>query len=118
MTDRFSMLIEGQQVIDLPLEVEARWRLVETAWELAIPRQLLVVSHDSRSESLYVLDRSRRRTTAVTGSRDALNCYQKGRCFYCEGMIHIGDRSLMPDVDHFFPHALKSTEFAFVSLGI
>ena len=38
------MLAEGQQATDLPLEVEARWRLVETAWELSIPRQLLVVN--------------------------------------------------------------------------
>jgi hypothetical protein len=109
ITDRFSMLLAGEQFADLPLEVEARWRLVETAWELGIPRQLLVVSHDATSESLFVVDGSRRRRS-VTGSRDALNGYQKGRCFYCDGDIHIGDRALLPDVDHFFPHALKGTD--------
>lgn len=109
VTDRLSMLIEGKEIDDLPLEIEARWRLVETAWELGIPRQLLVVNHDADTESLFVLDRSRRRTS-VTGSRGALNGYQKGRCFYCGDGIHIADPALLPDVDHFFPHALKVTD--------
>lgn len=109
VTDRLSMLIEGKEIGDLPLEVEARWRLVETAWELGIPRQLLVIDHDAVTESLYVTDRSRRRTS-VTGSRDALNGYQRGHCFYCPRDIHIADRALLPDVDHFFPHALKATD--------
>jgi hypothetical protein len=109
VTDRFSMLIEGKEVADLPLEVEARWRLVETAWELGMPRQLLVVHHDKASQSLFVENRSRKRTS-VTGSRDALNGYQRGHCFYCHAEIHIGYRALLPEVDHFFPHALAATD--------
>jgi 5-methylcytosine-specific restriction endonuclease McrA len=43
----------------------------------------------------------------VTSSRDALNGYQKGKCFYCFRDISIvtGSDSLT-DVDHFLPHTL------------
>ena len=34
LTDEFARLLEREQAMNLPLEVEARWRLVETAWEL------------------------------------------------------------------------------------
>ena len=45
---------------------------------------------------------------AITGCRDALNVYQKGKCFYCFGDISVESASDdLADVDHFFPHTLK-----------
>lgn len=53
----------------------------------------------------------------MTPSRDALNGYQKGRCFYCFRDIRVGTATheahgMEPDlpsaeVDHFFPKALE-----------
>src|SRR5262249_27405174 len=93
--------------VNLPQKVEGRWRLVDTAWELSVSRGLVSIDYDSESELLFAIDTGRRRRS-VTGSRDALNGYQKGKCFYCFSDIHIDSASeLSPDVDHFFPHALK-----------
>ena len=48
------------------------------------------------------------RRKSVTSSRDALNGYQKGKCFYCFSDIELDVSSdFYPDVDHFFPHILK-----------
>ncbi len=55
-TDQFSRLIEGVQASNLPGETDARWRLVETAWELGLSRALLTVQHDPISETLFVVD--------------------------------------------------------------
>ncbi len=43
----------------------------------------------------------------MTSCRDALNGYQKGKCFYCFSNVSVisGDAELS-DVDHFFPHML------------
>jgi hypothetical protein len=75
-------LKETLQFPNLPLETEARWRLVETAWDLGLNPALLSVRYDSGSLLLYVRNRSRERID-VTSSRDALDGYQKGKCFYC-----------------------------------
>lgn len=41
--------------------------------------------------------------------RHALNGYQKGKCFYCFNNISVLDSADdLADVDHFFPHTLKS----------
>jgi hypothetical protein len=109
MTDAFSKLLESKQVSNLPNETEARWRLVETAWELGLPPALIAVHHDRASDHLFVLDRSRTRRS-ITRSRDALSGYQKGHCFYCFDRIAL-DGATPPDVDHFFPHALKEAGF-------
>lgn len=46
----------------------------------------------------------------ITGARTALSGYQKGHCFYCfDGFPLLG--SPPPDIDHFFPHSLKSVGF-------
>jgi len=111
LSDEFSALLENQQSVNLPVEVEARWRLVETAWELGIARNLVTVDYDAETESLFAIDRAKRRKS-VTGSRDALNGYQKGQCFYCFSDIYINaSASLYPDVDHFFPHRLAQMDF-------
>jgi hypothetical protein len=57
----------------------------------------------------HYLDATNRRKS-ISGARDALSGYQKGHCFYC--FAHFSLPGLPgtepPDVDHFFPHVLKS----------
>lgn len=91
---------------NLTSETEARWRLVETAWELGVSRNLLNVKYDSGEELLFVDDSLKRKN--VTSARDALNGYQKGKCFYCfdDIAVDMGDDNGC-DVDHFFPHTLQ-----------
>ncbi|MBB5021369.1 HNH endonuclease domain-containing protein [Desulfurispira natronophila] len=105
LTDEFFNLAETPQFADLNSETEARWRLVETAWSLSMPRQALQVSLDDTSSVLQVATQARR--VSITSSRDALNGYQKGRCFYCFQNISTEQHaSELADVDHFFPHML------------
>jgi len=110
ITDEFSKLIDTDQIDNLPSEVEARWRLVETAWSLGVSRNLLRIDYDKSTEGLLAVSKENRRVT-VTSSRDALNGYQKGKCFYCFQTISLSNNDLMPDVDHFFPHILKKYGF-------
>ena len=105
VTEAFSTLLTGGQGANLPLETDARWRLVETAWELGVSPALLAVSHDPATESLFVVDSTKRRKP-ITGARDALSGYQKGQCFYCFDTFSLINTE-PPDVDHFFPHTLK-----------
>jgi hypothetical protein len=99
---------------NLEPEIEARWRLVETAWELEISRNLLKVQSDGDSE-LFVIDRSMRRKN-VTSVRDALNGYQKGKCFYCfcDISLELENRA---DVDHFFPWTLSRSALVDLNLN-
>jgi len=117
LTDNLRRLAEATQFHSLPREVEARWRLVETAWELNISRTLIDVGFDAETEDLFVTQPIRRNT--VTSCRDALNGYQKGRCFYCFDQISIVAKSeTLADVDHFFPHILKKTHPPFAIDGV
>lgn len=88
----------------LDREIQSRWRLVETAWELNMSRNLISIKHDTDSHTLFV-DQGHRRIN-VTSARDALNGYQKGHCFFCFAPISLTQVELQPDVDHFFPHVL------------
>lgn len=81
ITDNFSRVLHSSQLNNLELEVDSRWRLVETAWNLNLPLSLLVVEHDKNLGQLFTQD-SRNRRRCVTSSKSALNGYQKGRCFY------------------------------------
>src|SRR5262249_34564656 len=91
----------------LPQEIEARWRLVETAWQLSLPRAALTIIYDKGTRLFLPNIEGRRR--AVTSCREALNGYQKGICFYCFCPISITAGGLeLAEVDHFFPHALKA----------
>jgi hypothetical protein len=110
ITDDFSMLAATDHMASLPAEVEARWRLVETAWSVGVSKNILGIEYDGSSENLVALFHGKRRV-AVTSSRDALNGYQKGRCFYCFRTISLVHDELKPDVDHFFPHVLKQHGF-------
>jgi hypothetical protein len=97
ITDEFSELLELNQSFNLPQEVEARWRLVETAWELRVSRSLVSIDYDQDTEYLFSIDWTRRRKQ-ITSSRDALNGYQKGKCFYCFSNINLGNSEEFPDV--------------------
>ncbi len=107
LTDEFFRLAEGSQFENLPQEVEARWNLVETAWALKMAANLLSVEYDLEDGRLYVPRHDTRRVD-ITSCRDALNGYQKGKCFYCFDDISIepGNERLA-HVDHFLPHVLK-----------
>lgn len=105
ITDEFGMLMSNAEVDSLPKEVEARWRLVETAWRLRLS-SAMVVTHDAEENVLLLPDAAHRRR-AVTTSRNALNGYQRGVCFYCGTGISLTRGDFLAEVDHFFPHTLK-----------
>lgn len=100
-------LATGPHGLSLPSEIEARWRLVETAWNLNLPPAALEVSYDREEEKLYIQRPERRES--ITACRGALSGYQQGLCFYCGGRISILSGSPdLADVDHFIPHKLKT----------
>ncbi|MDO5666571.1 MAG: HNH endonuclease domain-containing protein [Alcaligenaceae bacterium] len=108
LTDEIYQLFEPQHAQDLIDETEARWRLVETAWGMSLPKQLVQIQHDDHG--ILIADNKIRRVN-VTSARAALNGYQKSRCFYCYAPITIADCfELSADVDHFFPHKLRECD--------
>jgi hypothetical protein len=105
LTDNLLKLPELYQGQNLPQEIEARWRLVETAWKLKISKHLIKVDYDHEKKVIFTGISDRR--VDVTSCRDALNGYQKGKCFYCFADISIFSGSVdLGDVDHFFPRKL------------
>lgn len=111
LTDELLELAELCQFRDLGSEVEARWRLVETAWELNLPSRVLSVDYQEKGDLLVVGNQEFERK-AITSCRDALNGYQKGKCFYCFDDISIvAGVEQFADVDHYFPHTLKPHGF-------
>lgn len=107
ITDELLKLKESTQFQNLDLEAEARWNLVETAWNLQINPNLLEVKIDEALEILY-LENDFMRRKDITSARASLNGYQKGRCFYSFQDISIETNSeTICAVDHFFPHVHK-----------
>lgn len=104
LTDNLLKLANSSQFQNLPHETEARWKLVETAWDVGLSRALLVVKYDATGKELFVTDTNLKRTD-ITSARNALNGYQKGKCFYCFRDIHVTDHNV--HIDHVFPHMLK-----------
>jgi len=106
LTDDVFKLDEITYSDNLMHEAEARWNLVESAWSMGISRNLLDVAYDEESRLFFTNDSFRRKN--ITSARDALNGYQKGKCFYCFDDITVdtGDDKLC-DVDHFFPYTLQ-----------
>ncbi len=108
LTDEIFQLFEAQNSLDLLDEIEARWRLVETAWDMNLPKHLVQIQHDDRG--ILVADNKIRRVN-VTSAKSALNGYQKSRCFYCFAPITIEQlQEYSADVDHFFPHRLRECD--------
>ncbi|SDL36187.1 HNH endonuclease [Salinimicrobium catena] len=105
--DELLKLKENFHFQNFDQEVEARWNLVETAWNLQINPNLLEVQYDE-DRSLFFLQNDIMRRRNVTSVRDALNGYQKGKCFYSFQDISINPLSKnLCQVDHFLPHANK-----------
>lgn len=102
LTDNLFRLLENPEISAFSQEVEARWKLVETAWDLGLSRQVVQVS--MLGDRLIIPDRRR----DVTSCRDALNGYQKAQCFYCYTDISIDPATAnLADIDHVFPHTLS-----------
>ncbi len=93
----------GGETTGLGLENEARWRLVETAWEIGLSRSL--IEFDAANQSFDVRRLGAR--VVLTSARPALNGYQKGHCFYCYTDIDLLDAAEAVDVDHFLPWTLR-----------
>jgi hypothetical protein len=100
LTDDLRRLAVSVQGGALSAEAESRWRLVETAWQLNLPRAGVAVQA-ALTQNLLFVERTRR--VNLTGVRSALNGYQRGRCFYCAAAVSLAQ----VDVDHFFPWILK-----------
>jgi hypothetical protein len=107
ITDNLLKLKESVQFSNFDSEVEARWNLVETAWNIDINPNLLEVKIDDDLQTLF-LENSLMRRKDITSARASLNGYQKGKCFYSlqDISINSGDQNLCA-VDHFFPHVHK-----------
>jgi hypothetical protein len=109
LTDSFFELGEQLQYENLASETEARWRLVETAWELNMPKHLIQIDYKEQTHE-FIADNKLRRVP-VTSAKPSLNGYQKGRCFYCFREIVIEQNyQNSADVDHFFPHDLRKCD--------
>jgi hypothetical protein len=107
VTDNLLKIKELFQYRNLEQEVEARWNLVETAWNLQINPNLLEVKYDE-NKSLFFIESNLMRRIDITSVRDSLNGYQKGKCFYSYQDISIikNDENIC-EVDHFLPHTNK-----------
>jgi 5-methylcytosine-specific restriction endonuclease McrA len=108
LTSELFALGEEYQFQNLISEVESRWRLVETAWRLNLPRRCINVYYDDLTEELFTtVDTTRRHRYPITKCRSALIGYHGGECFYCKRPVSlesVGDDH--PEVDHFLPHRL------------
>jgi hypothetical protein len=108
ITDDLLKIKELFQYRNLEQEVEARWSLVETAWNLKLNPNMLEVKYDE-SKSLFFIEQNSIPRIDVTSVRDALNGYQKGKCFYSYQDISINKNEVNTcAVDHFFPHVNKA----------
>ncbi len=108
ITDNLLKLKESFHFQNFTPEVEARWKLVETAWNLNLNPVLLDVKYDE-DKSLFFLENRFMRRTDITSARDSLNGYQKGKCFFSFQDISIlPGHSQLCDVDHFLPHRYKT----------
>jgi hypothetical protein len=107
ITDNLLKLKESFHYQNFGQETEARWKLVETAWNLKLNPNLLEVQYDEDRE-LFFLENDFMRRINITSVRDSLNGYQKGKCFYSFQDISVNPRSSnLCEVDHFLPHVNK-----------
>lgn len=107
LTDALLQLKSSFHFQNFALEADARWQLVETAWNLQLNLNLLEVQHDKLHGLFFVEHRLLRRVD-ITSVREALNGYQKGKCFYSFQDISVQPGSpALCQVDHFLPHLNK-----------
>ncbi len=109
ITDNLLEIKEKFQFRNLEQEVEARWSLVETAWNLKINPNLLEVKYDENNSLFFIEESDLMKRIDITSVRDALSGYQKGKCFYSFQDISItkNDGNVCA-VDHFLPHINKA----------
>ncbi|MFP3591327.1 HNH endonuclease [Chryseobacterium sp. SIMBA_038] len=107
LRDELLKLKESFQFTNFNEEVEARWNLVETAWNLKINPNLLEVKIDDDLQTLFIESDFMKRKD-ISSAKASLNGYQKGKCFYSfkDISINSGDENLCA-IDHFFPHVHK-----------
>jgi len=106
-TDNLLKLKQSFHFQNFSHETEARWKLVETAWNLSINPTLLEVQFDQDRE-VFFLESDFMRRVNITSVRDALNGYQKGKCFYSFQDISVNSKlEQFCEVDHFLPHINK-----------
>tara|TARA_Y100000588_G_scaffold308368_1_gene332892 strand:- start:295 stop:1311 length:1017 start_codon:yes stop_codon:yes gene_type:complete len=93
----------------LEREVEARWRLVETAWSMRVPTSLLNVGMENTSQELIVTrDFSTRKS--IGNAKWAFSGYQDGKCFYCNSELDTNNKlAKQTHVDHVIPYRLQKT---------
>lgn len=103
ITDEMCALGQAR-LADLSAEVEARWRVVETGWDLGVAPSLIEFDRETGNLTL----RSADRRLALRSCVSTLNGYQKGRCFYCFTAISTEPGPLLADVDHLFPWSLRN----------
>jgi hypothetical protein len=107
LTDALLQLKESFHFQNFALEADARWQLVETAWNLQLNPNLLEVQYDEL-QGLFFLEHRFLRRVNITSVREALNGYQKGKCFYSFQDISVNAHSSdLCQVDHFLPHLNK-----------
>lgn len=107
LTDHVFQLLEQDSLVTLDYELNARWRLVETSWELSLPSSMLRVAYNLDTKNLDVL-RNKFRRKNVTPARNSLSGYQKGKCFYCHKNLDLYAEPIQCHVDHLIPHTLQS----------
>lgn len=105
--DELLKLKDSIQFTNFNKEVEARWNLVETAWNLKMNPNLLEVKIDDDLQTLFIESDFMKRKD-ISSAKASLNGYQKGKCFYSfqDISINSGDENLCA-IDHFFPHVHK-----------
>jgi hypothetical protein len=107
LTDALLQLKDSFHFQNFASEAEARWQLVETAWNLQLNPNLLEVQYDE-DQGLLFLERNLLRRVNITSAREALNGYQKGKCFYSFQDISVSPGSpQLCQIDHFLPHLNK-----------
>lgn len=103
LTDEMRLLASAPHS-DLAAEVDARWRVVETGWELGVSPS--IIDYDRSTGDLSLRNAERR--VPLRSCCSTLNGYQKGKCFYCFAPVSIESGLELAEVDHFFPWSLQS----------
>lgn len=110
LTDDVLGLTELPDFSSLTSETEARWNLVETAWALKIPQNQLYIYNDPNEQLLYINETiaGYQNRHNITSTRNAINGYQSGKCFYCYDQIYLKpNESRCSEVNRYFPVILK-----------
>jgi len=110
LTDHLLELANGQQAKVLPVEVDARWNLVQLSWGLRLGTPLVSFEMATDEDAVDLYAPARLRRGPITGVRAALSGYQDGRCAYCQTpFTDIGTSRVA--VDHVLPFVLMTPEW-------